>query len=497
MTVETAIAVNRFGLGARLDEALPAEPRRWLRDQMAAFVPRPAALASVPTSAAMAEQYHGFLIAIRDKLGPMGIPALAGLPPLARGAPPAGAMPAPPAAAADAGAAKTPQMELRQLIGRGYRASYLALAQGRLGAALVSPAPFAERLTHFWANHFADFGRQARDRSGSPGPSNSRRSARTCSAASPTCCSRSNATRRCCSTSTKRSRSAPRRPSGTRRRCAAMRRARSGSTRTSRARSWSSTRSASVPAIPRPTSRSSPAALTGWSVGGFVRRGIGTEAPDGAFVFQTDWHEPGTRTLLGVRYPDNGEQQAATMLRALAVHPATAHHLATKLARHFVADDPPPALVERLAAVHVASGGNLTTVYETLIDAPEAWAVPLAKFKTPWDWTVSALRGVGARTADAKAVGALTALGQPIWKPGSPAGWDDVGPSWAAPDALYRRVEVAQRVATAVPAVDARTLGPRLMPGTWSPATAAAVAKADLPAQGLAMLLVAPEFMRR
>ncbi len=183
------------------------------------------------------------------------------------------------------------------------------------------------------------------------------------------------------------------------------------------------------------------------------------------------------------------------MLRALAVHPATAHHVATKLVRHFVADVPPPALVERIAAVHVATGGNLARVYRALIDAPESWAAPLAKFKTPWDWTVSSLRAVGARTADAKSVGALTQLGQPIWRPGSPAGWDDVAASWAAPDALLRRVEVAQRVAAAVPSSDARALGPRLMPGTWSPATAAAIAKADSPAQGLAMLLVAPEFM--
>ena len=151
----------------------------------------------------------------------------------------------------------------------------------------------------------------------------------------------------------------------------------------------------------------------------------------------------------------------------------------------------------RIAAVHVATGGSLVAVYRALLDAPEAWATPLAKFKTPWDWQVSALRAVGARAADARSVGALTALGQPIWRPGSPAGWDDIAASWAAPDALLRRVEVAQRLAAAVPTLDARTLGPRLMPGTWSPGTAAAVAKADSPAQGLAMLLVAPEFLRR
>lgn len=475
---QTAIAVNRFGLGQRGDEMPPADPRRWLHDQLAIFDPRPPAIAAAPSSAAMATQYHAYLLDIRDAMGAKAPPALAGIPPLAGSAPPALA-----------------KKDLAADLRAGYRDSYLALATARLSAALVSSTPFAERLVHFWANHFAvsadkmqtvglagtlefeairphltgDFADLLLavethpamllylDQAQSIGPG-----------------------------STIGGR-AVRRPNPKKvglnenlaREIMELHTLGVGSGYTQ----------ADVQELAR--------ALTGWSTGGFVRRGVGLEAPDGAFVFQADWHEPGTRTLLGVRYPDRGAQQAATMLRALAVHPATAHHLATKLARHFVADEPPPALVARLAAVHIASGGNLAAVYRTLIDAPEAWAVPTPKFKTPWDWTVSALRAVGARTADAKAAGALGALGQPTWRPGSPAGWDDVAASWAAPDALLRRVEVAQRIAAATPPLDARALGPRLMPGTWSPATAAAVARAESPQQGLAMLLVAPEFMRR
>ena len=138
-------------------------------------------------------------------------------------------------------------------------------------------------------------------------------------------------------------------------------------------------------------------------------------------------------------------------------------------------------------------------VYHVLTSAPEAWAVAAPKFKSPWDWTISSLRAVGATSApDLKIVGALNELGQPIWRPGSPAGWDDIAASWAAPDALLRRVEIAERIASLVgDRIDARLLAPRLLPGVLSPATAAAIANCARPQQGLALLLAAPEFLRR
>jgi uncharacterized protein (DUF1800 family) len=85
-----------------------------------------------------------------------------------------------------------------------------------------------------------------------------------------------------------------------------------------------------------------------------------------------------------------------------------------------------------------------------------------------------------------------------VWRPGSPAGYDDVAASWAAPDALVRRVEVAQRIAAqAGDAIDARALAPRVLPGALSEATATAIARAESPTSGLALLLVSPEFLRR
>jgi uncharacterized protein (DUF1800 family) len=210
-------------------------------------------------------------------------------------------------------------------------------------------------------------------------------------------------------------------------------------------------------------------------------------------------HEPGTRTILGKRYDQQGEAQARAVLLDLAASPATAKHISTKLARHFAGDDPPPALVDRLSKAYLASGGDLPTVYRALIESPEPWAAEPLKFKTPWEWTVSALRAVGSTELDSKmAAAVLKQLGQPTWQPGSPAGWDDIAASWAGPDALVRRVEVAQRIgAKAATGIDARSLAEKLFPQSLSETTRTALARAESPAQGLALLLVSPEFVRR
>jgi uncharacterized protein (DUF1800 family) len=241
--------------------------------------------------------------------------------------------------------------------------------------------------------------------------------------------------------------------------------------------------------------------MTGWTVAGIGRgpaaRAITANATPGAFLFLPQIHEPGDRTILGRRYASTGEAQARAILDDLAVHPATAQHIATKLARHFVADDPPPALVAKLKAVFLKSGGDLPSVYAALIDASEAWAAAPAKFKTPWEWSVSALRALGLKdTPDEAVAGMLTELGQPVWRPGSPAGYDDVAVRWAGPDALMKRVEVAQRLAAQVN-VDARALAPKLFGAGLSTDTQTAIARAGDGAEATALLLVSPEFMRR
>jgi len=210
-------------------------------------------------------------------------------------------------------------------------------------------------------------------------------------------------------------------------------------------------------------------------------------------------HEPGARTVLGRSYADGGEQQARAIIHDLAASPATARHIADKLARHFVADEPPAELVQRLASSFERTGGDLPSLYRELVASQEAWQPASAKFKSPWDWSVSSLRALGRQEmAGPQAANLLNQLGQPVWRPRSPAGYDDLTATWAAPDALLRRVEVAQRIAMqAGNAVDARSLAPRVLPGTLSDDTANAIARAESGSTALALLLVSPEFLRR
>ena len=202
---------------------------------------------------------------------------------------------------------------------------------------------------------------------------------------------------------------------------------------------------------------------------------------------------------MGRRYAQDGEAQARAVLLNLAANPATAKHVATKLTRHFAGDDPPPAMVERLTQAYLRSSGDLPTVYRAILDSPEAWAARPLKFKTPWEWSVSALRAVGQQQAEPEmAANLLNQLGQPTWRPGSPAGYDDIAASWAAPEALMLRVDVAQRIAErAASSIDARKLAETLFPESLSDATRTAIARAESPAEGLALLLVSPEFVRR
>jgi uncharacterized protein (DUF1800 family) len=235
-------------------------------------------------------------------------------------------------------------------------------------------------------------------------------------------------------------------------------------------------------------------ALTGWTLPGEV----GTSGGN-TFRFVTALHEPGSRELLGKTYSDTGEGQARAMIHDLASAPATALHISRKLAQHFVADEPPQALVIRLAKVFTDSGGELKELYKALISSPEVWQTKHSKFKSPWDWTISSMRALGRRTVSPSQVSALlTQLGQPVWRPGSPAGFKDTTSTWAAPDALMRRVEIAQRLAQeSGDSVDARILAPKILPDVLTEATSNAIARAESRGTALALLLVSPEFLRR
>ncbi len=239
-------------------------------------------------------------------------------------------------------------------------------------------------------------------------------------------------------------------------------------------------------------------ALTGWSIAG-MGKDKAVSADKNGFVFRPQLHEPGERNMMGKTYSQSGKAQAEAILTDLAHSQATATHLATKLARHFVNDTPSESLVSKLTQAYMSSNGDLSKVYRALIDAPESWLAAPAKFKTPWEWLISSLRGLGRQNLDnIKIAQILNQLGQQTWKPGSPAGFDDIAATWAAPNALLRRVELAQRlVAPLGDKLDARVLADKVLLGAVSDQTKTAISRSESASTGLALLLVSPEFLRR
>ena len=162
----------------------------------------------------------------------------------------------------------------------------------------------------------------------------------------------------------------------------------------------------------------------------------------GNFDFRYRAHEPGPKTLLGERYPENGEQEGIKALKDLARHPATARFIATKLARHFIADDPPGDAIAALARVFRDSDGNLSAVSRELIGLNKVWTTPLPKIKTPYELIVSTLRAVDFQNFPARGLaGSLRQLGHFPFRAPSPAGWPDRAQGWISPESLIRRIE--------------------------------------------------------
>ena len=476
-----AIALNRFGLGARPTDSLAGDPKRWLLDQFGRFEPRPLALASVPSRSAVIGQLSDYLAEARmDRRTRKQ---------------------AQPASMTTGDAVQKPEPQadpLRKFLRQSIREDYLTMNSARLDSALTTATPFADRLVYFWANHFAVsvdklpviglagllefeairphlFGRFSDmllaveqhpamllylDQAQSIGP-NSKIGQLVAERQGKQRGLNENLAREAMELHTL-------------------------GVRTGYSQ-------ADVTEFAR--------ALTGWTVSGIARgpaaRVVG--GSPGEFRFAEGLHEPGARTIMGKRYAQQGEGQARAVLLDLAANPATARHVATKLSRHFAGDDPPQSMIDRLSRAYLASGGDLPAVYRALIASPEAAAPRPLKFKTPWEWSVSALRALGTEKIDPQMAAALLKqLGQPTWQPGSPAGWDDIAASWAAPEALMRRVEVAQRFAArAGSSVDSRALAEKVLPGVLSDATRTAIARAESPQEGLALLLVSPEFVRR
>jgi uncharacterized protein (DUF1800 family) len=239
--------------------------------------------------------------------------------------------------------------------------------------------------------------------------------------------------------------------------------------------------------------------ITGWTIERDQNgpHGVPLGQP-GTFVFNPNAHEPGTQTLLGVSYPDNGVQQGRAALRALSYHPSTAKHIATKLARHFVADSPPPALVARLADTFTRTRGDLSAVYLALIGSDEAWNLELVKMRSPLEYVVALLRASGEKPKPQQIAGTLNALGQPIWNPPGPNGFSDKVDAWASSEGLATRIDVANLIAAATPGSDdPRRFARGILGPLMSEQTDKAMARASDRKQALSLAYLSPEFQRR
>lgn len=232
--------------------------------------------------------------------------------------------------------------------------------------------------------------------------------------------------------------------------------------------------------------------ITGWTM--FPPRD-----PDrgGEFTFNPRMHQPGVQTVAGRSYAGTGFDQGTSVLYDLARSPATAAHIATKFARHFVADEPPPKLVEALKTSFVRSGGNLKALARTLIEAPEAWSTPRSKLKSPGEWLISATRATGVAVPDVRPIiGALNMLGQPLWRPPAPKGFDDVNAAWL--DGLAQRLDIADQFGRRLNRpVDPKELVEAALGPLAAPETREAVARAESRPQAVALLLMSSEFQRR
>lgn len=230
--------------------------------------------------------------------------------------------------------------------------------------------------------------------------------------------------------------------------------------------------------------------LTGWTV---------SRAPEFATRFEPALHEPGAKQVLGKTYRE-GPQALDVFLVDLSRRPETARFVSTKLARHFVADQPPAALVDAMAARFTQTDGDLKAVAQTLFSHPLAWQADTPpKLKRPEEWMLSAHRMLKlpiARTPQLQV--ALADMGQTMGRAPSPQGWPDLTDDWLAPDAIWKRVEWAGRFAELhTGAADARSLASLAFGRDLSATTEREIDRAASGAQALALWLASPEVMWR
>lgn len=467
MALTNVTAANRFGLGARPGELrlISPGPREWLNGQLRGSRPMPEAMRGLPGSADVFKTYAQGREERRN---------------------------ARKSAASEGDAAKQALAGIRTKLAPIYQDQVAA----RYRVAAATPEPFRERLVHFWTNHFAVSADKAQVialaatlENEAIRPHIGASFARMLHAveAHPAMIMYLD----------NQASIGPHSQLASR----AQRRARSGSRKLgineNLAREILELHTLGVNGgYSQQDVTTFAQALTGWSIGG--TRAFGDGKP-GEFEFHEQAHEPGAKTILGKRYGQEGVAQPRAVLDDLARHPATARHVATKLARHFIADDPPATAVDRIAKAFTDGDGNLPSVHEAVIDAAEAAESTGKKFKTPHEFVVSALRMLDfVPELPQQILAPLQLLGQRPYSPGSPAGWPDTADRWDGPDALLKRIEWAAALGDRIAnRVQPLVVGEQSLGAGLSERTRTAVARAASAAQGVALLLASPEFQRR
>jgi uncharacterized protein (DUF1800 family) len=467
--MQAEIAVLRFGLGAKPGDlaAAAGDPRAWLKAQIQGAVPLASDSALAPS-----DQIFAGLLAAREQRQQMK------------------------AAAAQAGDAQVANV-IREAYQPHYRAQVLARAQ----SAALTTRPFAERLVHFWSNHFAVsadkgvvFGLAGTLENEAIRPHVGGRFVDLLTAVEQ---------HPAMIAFLDNQYSAGKDSTAAR---FAARRVDTGFNPANRRLGINENLAREILELhtlgvnggySQADVTSFAQVITGWSIGGGKGRLAGGEP--GRFYFRENLHQPGAKVLLGKTYTEEGIRQGEAVLADLSRRPETARFIATKLVRHFIADDPPPAAVDRVARVFLKSGGDLPQLYSALIESPEGWQTDARKFKTPEDFAFSTWRSLSVSPAQPEeVVRTFELLGQRQYTPGSPAGWPDTSKSWDGSDALMHRVLWASRVGAKYESgVEPAELAASSLGAYARPETLTALRRATSSGQAVALLLMSPEFQRR
>jgi uncharacterized protein (DUF1800 family) len=184
-------------------------------------------------------------------------------------------------------------------------------------------------------------------------------------------------------------------------------------------------------------------AFTGWTIES------PREKPE--FYFDERLHDPDPKRVLGKKIKAGGIKDGEQVLDLLSKNPHTAHHISLELAQYFVSDDPPPALVARMAKTYEKSKGDIRAVMTTMIYSPEFWSRPAfrAKVKTPFELVASTVRAVGVDVDQPLQMAQWVArIGEPLYQCLTPNGYSDQAASWVSTGALLNRMNFAVALTT-------------------------------------------------